>query len=157
MDDWKIKLSYKSYLGQLKFCATSIKKFISHENKICHQTHPCHASLTSHCSKFTNVKTFLTLKLSQHLKSGSTFCSSVPVVALIDGQCCRLGNQSCGAAAPKDQPLISQSKPLIAFWNDLWEWLSDEQQRLQLGSNSTPGRATRGSEPAVIVHLNLST
>ena len=121
MDDWKIKLSYKSYLGQLKFCATSIKKFISHENKICHQTHPCHASLTSHCSKFTNVKTFLTLKLSQHLKSGSTFCSSVPVVALIDCQCCRLGNQSCRAAAPKDQPLISQSKPLIAFWNDLWD------------------------------------
>ena len=95
MDDWKIKLSYKSYLGQLKFCATSIKKFISHENKICHQTHPCHASLTSHCSKFTNVKTFLTLKLSQHLKSGSTCCSSVPVAALIDCQCCRLGNTLC--------------------------------------------------------------
>ena len=92
--------------------------------------------ITAHWAQnIWTITIFLTVKLSQHSNSGSTFSSSKPVTTGSD--CCLLKcpNQPklCLSTAPSAWPLILQLKAEIVFWNSCQKWLPDDLQGIKPG------------------------
>ena len=89
---------------------------------------------------------------SPNLQSIQTFyaCSSAATAAYSETACAcacpsdglwrSLTSQSCAWARPQElsqwQPLILYSKPFLVLWNSLQQWLSGDQQGLELMLNS---------------------
>ena len=134
MNDWKIERSNGRCFGlqQLRLLADSIENFISHEK----ESDLLRPDIYKALKPFWNSNW---VSITRVISSSKQVTASTVTAADLETPCvwsCLSDlPKLCQSLAPRAQPLILQSKPLIVFWNSLQKWLPDDRQGLELGLN----------------------